>query len=69
MASRFAKEILVLGKEDAALRSFIEKLRSSKKLIVQIDEEEFLLELQPLQVSNETRTLLITGGPIKDRGD
>lgn len=69
LASRFAKEILVLGKEDAALRSFIEKLRSSKKLIVQIDEEEFLLELQPLQVSNETRTLLITGGPIKDRGD
>lgn len=66
MISRFAKEILVLGKEDVALRSFVERLRALKKVIIQIDKEEFLIELQPLQVSNEARELLSGSGPIED---
>ncbi|WFU04500.1 hypothetical protein QA648_27345 (plasmid) [Rhizobium sp. CB3171] len=69
MTRRIAKEFLVIDKEDAVLRSFIERLRASKKLVVQLDKEEFLIELQPLQVSDEARKLLSRGGPIQDRDD
>jgi hypothetical protein len=59
------REIVELGDEDEVLRLFFLRLRTSRRILVRDGSEEFVVEYQSTQISDDLRSLLSGGGPAE----
>ena len=64
MTDSRATEILVLSDLDEELKRFFERVRAARRIVVQDGSDQFVVELRPLNISNEARRILARGGPV-----